>query len=146
MMKHRYMAIDPGVGTGVAVYQEGTFHSWESFDLSEVAEDVRSFVGRTECELVTEKFIISQRTVQGKVYYESLYFNGWLSIEYPHRHEQTAAQAKGFVSDAMLRHLGWYVRSKDGHANDAARHLVYRAVKHNRERHLLTQLEEFLTQ
>ena len=137
------MAIDPGVGTGVATYALGVFHSWESFDLQEVAEDVRTFWNGSTTELVTEHFQISMRTVKGKIFYESLYFNGWLSIEYPSRIEQTAAQAKGLVSDAMLRHLGWYTRTKDGHANDAARHLAYRAVR-LRERSVIQALEDFL--
>jgi hypothetical protein len=88
-------------------------------------------------------FSISMRTLQGKVFYESLYFNGWISIEYPETIFQTASQAKDLVTDAMLHHLGWYKKTKDGHANDAARHLVHRAIR-NRERWMLQQIGEFI--
>jgi hypothetical protein len=39
-MSRRYIAIDPGVGTGVATYADGVFRNWESYDLREVADDV----------------------------------------------------------------------------------------------------------
>lgn len=38
--------------------------------------------------------------------------------------EQTAAQAKGFISDKALKRLGLY-SSNAKHANDATRHLLY---------------------
>ena len=37
--------------------------------------------------------------------------------------------AKSFATDAKLKALDWYERTKDGHANDAARHLVVYLVK-----------------
>lgn len=139
-----YIAIDPGVGTGLATLIQGTFRSWELFDLSEVAWAVNDVKRRRpNVVIITEKFIISKRTITTKVYYESLYFNGWLSIEYPGRIEQTAAQGKSFSTDDKLKHLGWYTPTKDGHANDAARHLLYRAVK-NHEPHVMTKLEELI--
>ena len=140
-----YIAIDPGVGTGVGSFypSTGVFHSEEMFDLQDVASWVRSF-GRTDHVVrITEKFIISSRTVKTKVYYESLYFNGWLSIEYAGRIEQTAAQAKGYADDAMLHHFGWYLKTKDGHANDAARHLLYRMSK-DRVPWMLDRLKGYL--
>lgn len=35
---------------------------------------------------------------------------------------QPRAEVKKVVTDAVLRKLGWYKKTKDGHANDAARH------------------------
>jgi hypothetical protein len=35
---------------------------------------------------------------------------------------QPRAEVKKLVTDAVLRRLGWYKKTKDGHANDAARH------------------------
>jgi len=35
---------------------------------------------------------------------------------------QPRAEVKKLVTDAVLRKLGWYKKTKDGHANDAARH------------------------
>ncbi len=139
-----YLAIDPGVGTGIAWWDpfENDWWSHETDDLQEVARCVRDVYDPRNTLLITEKFIISQRTIRGKVYYESLYFNGWLSIEYPDRIEQTAAQAKGLITDDVLKHFGWFTRTKDGHANDASRHLLYRALK-NREPYAVTKMAEY---
>lgn len=137
MSKTRYyIAIDPGVVSGTATYIEGVPQSFESKewdDLIELARNVRSamvfaIASGYEAVLITEKFQITSRTIKGKVFYESVYFNGWLSIEFPSRIEQTPAQGKG-VSNTMLKAVGWYNPSPDGHANDAARHLMYRANK-----------------
>lgn len=35
---------------------------------------------------------------------------------------QPRAEVKKLVTDAVLKKLGWYKKTKDGHANDAARH------------------------
>lgn len=147
-----YLAVDPGVVSGVAVwYNEqplDTMKRWEIHGIAETAAFVRQHLGHGqgfngwEQVVVTEKFIINQRTIKTKVFYESLYFNGWLLIQYPHSVEQTASQAKGFATDRMLRHLDWYTKTKDGHANDAARHLLYRAVKNNEPR-IIEAMKEY---
>lgn len=38
---------------------------------------------------------------------------------------QPRAEVKKLVTDAVLRRLGWYKKTKDGHANDAARHACF---------------------
>jgi hypothetical protein len=43
---------------------------------------------------------------------------------------QPRAEAKKVMTDATLRRLGWYVRTKDGHANDAARQLGLALLRH----------------
>lgn len=144
-----YLAIDPGLVSGVVRWNSEKPDRFESHELDTLAETAK-FVNMSRYDMhtrrgltvVTEKFIISARTIKTKVYYESLYFNGWLSIEYPDRIEQTAAQAKGFATDAKLKHMGWYTPSKDGHANDAARHLMYRAVK-DRVPYVIDRLKEY---
>lgn len=42
---------------------------------------------------------------------------------------QTAAEAKGFSTDAKLKAMGWYNATSGGHANDALRHLMLALVK-----------------
>lgn len=37
---------------------------------------------------------------------------------------QTPGDAKSLVPDKVLRQLGWYRATKDGHANDAMRHIL----------------------
>lgn len=144
-----YISIDPGVGTGVSVWLPSTgFNTWESYSLQDVADDVRDFKEDwPDGIIVTEKFTISSATTKGKVFYESVYFNGWLSIEYPERIEQTAQQGgikSGRVKPAIKRqlvHLGWQRNTKDGHSDSASAHLLYRAVK-NRDKLLIARLAE----
>jgi hypothetical protein len=50
--------------------------------------------------------------------------------------EQTAGAGKGFVSDKKLKVMGWY-HPGFKHANDAARHLVYYLVNHERRHDLV---------
>jgi len=42
---------------------------------------------------------------------------------------QSPANAKKFSTDAKLKRIGWYIRTPDGHTNDALRHLLLAAVK-----------------
>ena len=139
-----YAGIDPGVVSGVAAYftQTGHFESEELPTLGAVADWVRSWDNSSPI-IITEKFVISGRTIKTAVQYESLYMNGWLSIEYPQSMEQTAAQAKAFATNDKLKALGWYNPTKDGHANDAARHILYRAAR-NRDERVVKALKEML--
>ena len=141
-----YVAVDPGVVSGVAVWSSdahlGSVALYEIGTLEETASLVRSHHRNHTVSLICERFLISARTIKTKVYYDSVWFEGWCVIEYPHVHQQTAAQAKGFATDALLKHLGWYDKTKDGHSNDAARHLLYRAVK-DRNPTILEALEDY---
>lgn len=79
--------------------------------------------------VVTEKFQISERTIKTALSLDALDVNGWLKGEQLYLrnrpfYEQTAAQAKKFSTDQKLKALGWFERTKDGHANDANRHLL----------------------
>ena len=51
----------------------------------------------------------------------------WLSSQRDVTFEQQPrAEVKKLVTDAVLRRLGWFKKTKDGHANDAARHAGFR--------------------
>ncbi len=140
-----YLAIDPGVVSGIAWFdpKEGDFWSDELGVLDDVRRCVLDVATDDTVLVVCERFIISARTIQTKIYYDSIWFEGWLRLECPAAVFQTPAQAKKFATDAKLRHLGWYTRTKDGHANDAARHLLVRAAQ-NREPWVLERLKEML--
>ncbi len=140
-----YLAIDPGVVTGVAIWTpDMDLKTRECDHLQEVIGLVKFEMGKIEpCLPIVERFLISERTLKTKIYYESIHFEGWITLEYPGTVQQTPAQAKGFATDEMLKHMGWYTKTEDGHANDAARHLLYRAVK-NREPYVIDRLKEFL--
>jgi len=45
--------------------------------------------------------------------------------------QQSRVDAKKVVTDAVLRRLGWYKKTKDGHANDASRQVgLFLHVRH----------------
>lgn len=46
---------------------------------------------------------------------------------------QTPTDAKELVPNAELRRLGWFVDTKDGHANDAQRHVLRLIATHDPE-------------
>ncbi len=46
---------------------------------------------------------------------------------------QSPGDAKSLTKDADLRALGWYVKTKDGHANDAQRHILRLIASHDPE-------------
>jgi hypothetical protein len=43
---------------------------------------------------------------------------------------QPRGEAKKVMTDATLRRLGWFKKTKDGHANDAARHVGLALLQH----------------
>jgi len=47
--------------------------------------------------------------------------------------QQSRGDAKKVGSDAVLRRLGWYIKTKDGHANDASRQAAYFLHQHHPE-------------
>lgn len=137
-----FVGIDPGKATGVAF--ASLYNGYlvrESFISAEIptrdqAYDELKAVLNCETSLVVfaEKFTISGRTTKTKVQYDSLYLLGFIEglchvqgIDY---WELTPAESKGFATDAKLRRLGWYDRTPDGHANDAARLILTGVVKH----------------
>jgi hypothetical protein len=50
---------------------------------------------------------------------------------------QSPSQAKSFGSNDKLKRLGWYVGTKGGHRNDAARHLITYLATNERDPHIL---------
>jgi hypothetical protein len=50
----------------------------------------------------------------------------WLSSQYEVTFVlQPRAEVKKLTTDALLKKLGWYKKTKDSHANDAARHACF---------------------
>lgn len=128
-----YFALDPGPLCGMALWNTDT-NTFESYEIpyKEVPEAVR--VSMPVGRLITEMFSISSRTLRGKVYYESLYINGWLDLTYGDElywsmpaiaKAETEVPSKGGRSSRHLKALGWYLNTKNGHANDAAAHIMH---------------------
>lgn len=123
------LAIDPGNVTGVATYHRGRLETSE-LPKHEVYEFLLPFITDRvfPLEVVAERFVISQRTIRSERQGDALDILGFLDglcyLEMVPLTLQTAAQAKSFATDDKLRRLGWYQKTKDGHANDACRHLL----------------------
>lgn len=145
-----YAAIDPGGVTGVAFYAPG-----DGFWSSEVPGGSEAFAPawrsllerRTVVHIICEKFTITAATATKTRQYDALEIIGWLKLECPHLGIpltiQTPAAAKAFSTDDKLRVMGWKDRSKGGHRDDAARHLLKFLVD-QREPAVLKKLEEGL--
>lgn len=123
------IAIDPGKMSGLAAYHDEQFRAYEMnpLDTIEYVDSAWSQTGG-DIEVVAESFVISERTIKTAPQRDALDILGWLTIESQRRGfeftMQTPAQAKKFATDDKLKALDWYERTKDGHANDAARHLL----------------------
>ena len=128
------LSIDPGKATGVATYDadHGGFDSYEIEGRYALAGHVSD---NSWDEVVCEDFVISQRTIKTTPQKDPLRIIGWLDMDMEARATpftlQTAGQAKSFATDAKLKHVGWFTKEGEGHANDAARHLlVYLVAKY----------------
>lgn len=131
----RFIAVDPGKATGVAVWDyEATidpitftfapleFYNWLLEDV------VRSFV---PIDVVCEAYTISQRTLKASAQLWSLELIGVLRFatwvrQMPFALQQASA-AKRFATNDKLKELGWYRPGHD-HENDALRHLLLKSV------------------
>lgn len=123
-------AIDPGLATGFAVYDSNTgwFASWEQ-------EGMPDFTQLAGCAvLLCEKFDVNAKTAKLTRQDEAQLYTGMAQqfcllqgIEFHY----SPRSAKKFSKDDKLKALYWYMRTKDGHANDAARHLLVYLLKKN---------------
>ena len=133
MSKLVVLAYDPGETTGYAVwgYPEGemSFGQAPWFDAATWSMTyVEALVEAYEVQLVSESFVITQRTLRTSRENWSLEFIGilrWLALRYTGNELvlQSPGNAKSFGSDARLNALGWRQKGRP-HANDAARHLL----------------------
>jgi hypothetical protein len=127
-----YFAVDPGLATGVACYAPAAGY----YNAVEVLGGDIGFANfwrvvlhdYTVAGIVCESFHITPQTATKTRQYDALYIIGWLKLESQRLGIpftlQTPAQGKSFGTDAKLKHMGWYVKTKDGHRNDASRHLL----------------------
>lgn len=136
-----YVAIDPGLVTGVVTLTRGvgtvlgTQQPWD-----EAFVNVRDVLLRLTQEespitVICEAFTITSKTAQ-----MNQTDMGWplegigVARFLARRHgaefvTQTATEAKRFATNARLRHQGWYVSTPGGHQNDAARHMYLHLAK-----------------
>lgn len=130
----RILAVDPGLATGVATYENGVFDSsiWPYPDVMMYLESTVPIVDA----VAFETFTITARTLKLSRQYEPLELIGLVKyLAWKHDVEivgQAPADAKSFVKNDRLKQLGWYAPGA-GHDNDAARHLLLYIANHHRE-------------
>ncbi len=145
-----YIAVDPGETTGVALWWREE-PDWIILQESSPIVVSRFLTGPYEpgaagrpC-VFSERFDIGGETVRLNPPMDSLYLNGWFAVEYgPNQYTEIGrADAKGFTSNAKLKHFGWWQKGLKGHAHDAARVLAFAMVHYN-EPWMLEKLESYM--
>jgi hypothetical protein len=132
-------AVDPGKMTGLAVVVftvDGTCRGTTAERPFERMLEWCEKIIAPELKLdvvVSERFIITPKTVSHSFQPWSLEVTGLvrafaLRAEVPFE-QYSAAEAKGAVSNDMLREIGLWHKGGYGHANDASRHAVVAAIK-----------------
>lgn len=127
------VGIDPGKMTGISHlhnlnHEHRRLETWQLARV-DVINHVRGLIlsHTRRLVVVSERFIISQRTIRGTPQYDALELIGSvrdLCADFGHVefHLQSASDAKRVATNDRLRHLGWYRTGLD-HANDASRHV-----------------------
>ena len=132
-MSTSFLAIDPGLRTGWAALDDGVFSSGEI----EGRLDAMRFIRRAgwhyanqgiRLVLHGEAYIITGNTGKKSRQYDPLLILGYMEgvadefgFEFT---SATPSAAKQFGTNKKLKLLGWYTTEGEGHANDAARHLL----------------------
>jgi hypothetical protein len=131
-----FIAVDPGLMTGVAWYTDGKFYQAEvPYEQTGryIKELIQMYHPEGAIDLVCEKFFYTQATMKKSRGDWSMKLIGvmeFLASEYECRFFlQSPAEAKNLMTDSRLRVLGWFNASKGGHQNDAARHLARHLLK-----------------
>lgn len=130
----RFLAIDPGLTTGIAFF-DGTqvirIEQVGGCELPEGQQKILSLISHSKPErIVIEKFILYPWRLKNLSYNEMItpQIIGVVKMQAFKMDtpisEQTAAQGKAFFTDKRLRQLSLYYPGKK-HANDAIRHGCY---------------------
>lgn len=140
-----YIGVDPGETTGIAIwnrYKPDSIQLQES-PLSEVTYSLLRY-DMTDAHVFTERFDIGNETVRVTPPMDSLYINGWMALYAGPRcyTEVGRADAKGFTSNAKLRHYGWWEIGSGQHCRDAARVLAF-AMAHFNETWLVDKMASY---
>ncbi len=140
----RFIGIDPGKTTGYASYdsETGRFHSNEypTTILFRVLDNICA--GDYRPEIVIERFTITARTARLTQQSDALRIIG--AVEYiAHQGHASVTfsptSRKKFGTNGMLKQLGWF-HGGEGHADDAARHLLALLVTRTEGAVLLAKL------
>jgi hypothetical protein len=127
------IAVDPGVATGVAIWDHGLEElddrtgQYTEHELYTLFENLDEEI----CEIRIESFAITAATIKKARQMEPIWFAGYLKsvgwrFEVPITWSKPADVMKKFPDEA-LKQAGWYNKSE--HARDALRHLAACLIK-----------------
>jgi hypothetical protein len=133
----KYLAIDPGLTTGVAWFDDDDPFGFESREIAgryDLYDFVAPLVDRCpKLTVIIERWDVRKDTFGKSAQEDARYIIGYVD-GIVHRTEgvtyveQRPAEAKSFASNAKLKQLDWF-RGGEGHADDAARHLLVYLAK-----------------
>lgn len=137
------IAVDPGKTVGAAVWSERRelehHGQCDSFDFLAWAEAVIPTYAPWELHVVCERYRLGPESLKKQADFNwATDVIGCLRF-WCRKYEvpfvvQDPSHAKSFSTDEKLKKLGWYLPTKGGHANDAARHLLVYLVDQRRVR------------
>lgn len=146
------LALDPGKVTGLALIQPWTSDyvftaELEVDEVVSVFQSIRDHVGAAYLEVVMEAFTISERTLTLSRELDALDLIGYVKLScrtlgIPFK-LQPVQKDSGFASDSKLKALDWYEKTKDGHKNDALRHLLIYMIQNHKpwsQEHVIPRL------
>jgi hypothetical protein len=133
-VSRRYIGVDPGLVTGIAVYEVGKrFNSYE-LTRGQIMGFLRQIV-REDDVVVVERYTISAQTIKKTRQNDAMQVTG--AVQELCREKkasfilQEPAPAKRIGSSVILKTLKWYRITKDNHANDAASLVLMGLLKTN---------------
>ncbi len=141
--------VDPGKLNGFACYflttDEIIMDEYSGPNCIRIVENLISY-WNVRMVVGVERFIITRETAKkSQDGLASIEMIGMMrraaSLEYVHvqglqrcrafNAEQSSSNAKTFVTDRILKELGWQMKGGEGHAEDAARHIFFYLNQNN---------------
>lgn len=115
-----YIGVDPGEMTGIASWDGSHWEAWEvpAESVGAMLRDVRT--RRLEVRIGCEQFV-ERRNQRLTNQPAAQRVTGLIMDIDPSARLISPSTAKTMCDDQRLKKLGWFVQTKDGHANDASR-------------------------
>lgn len=135
----KLVAIDPGLMAGLFWTNGHEVHGGDANAYTTVKNLEDHFLPYPEdLEIVCERYNITSQTAKMSRQYDALEMIGairYLCKKYNVPLTLQSRSDRKKVSNDMLRAIGWYIPTKEGHTNEAARHCFVRfAVKYPEHR------------
>ncbi len=134
-MSEWIIAVDPGKMCGlIAVNTRGEVIQHSELTPFETVDVVQSMLWGSPVRVVTERFVITPQTHKHTRQYDAIETIGalrYVCMKMGKPFELQSRDAKTRVKDETLKMLGWFMRTPNGHANDAAKHCFVAFMKHD---------------